>query len=291
MAPVPRLLFSNYGDLAFPVAVVPAGPGAAGEHCHEFYELVYVRRGGGTNIIESHPYPMLPGDCFLMRPEDRHAYGGPADFGIVNVLFLPAVFSAEDWQRLLDLPGLRAYLEPGRHRAPHKLTLVPSDARRAESCCDRLIAELAPDATGPGRHLLARAALTELLVVISRASAAYGGLPAHEHSSDDNPIAEALTILHREFRNPLTVTELADAVGLTANWFGERFKAATGMTVHDYLARLRIEAARTTLEEDDHDITSVALAVGYDDPSYFARIFRRHTGITPRAYRQRVRGG
>lgn len=289
MPPVSRLLFATFGDPDFPVAVVPAGPGNSGEHCHEFYELVYVRHGGGTNIIEGHAYPMLPGDCFLMRPEDRHSYGGTTTFGIVNVLFLPTVFSDADWQRLLALPGLRAYLEPGRHRAPHKLTLVPADARRVETCCDRLIAELRSTSPQTGHLLLARAALTEMLVVISRAWAAYGGLPAHEQRGDDNPIAEALAILHREFRNPLTVTELAEMVGLTSNWFGERFKAATGMTVHDYLARLRIEAARTALEADDHDITSVALAVGFDDPSYFARVFRRHTGITPRAYRQRVR--
>lgn len=289
MAPVKRLLFAPYGDYDFPVAALPAGPGTHHEHCHEFYELVYVRHGGGTNIIEGHAYPMLPGDCFLMRPEDRHSYGGTGAFGIVNVLFLPNLFSDADWQRLLGLPGLRAYLEPGRHRAPHKLALVPADARQAELCCDRLIAELRGPAPQPGHLLLARAALTELLIVISRAWAAYGGLPAHEQTSDDNPIAEALAILHREFRNPLTVTELAEMVGLTANWFGERFKVVTGMTVHDYLARLRIEAARTALETDDHDITNVALAVGFDDPSYFARVFRRHTGITPRAYRQRVR--
>jgi AraC-like DNA-binding protein len=285
-----RIYFAQYGDPSFPVHAIPAGPGAINPHSHDFYELVYVRHGGGTNCIENHPYPMLPGDCFLMRPEDTHYYGGAGNFGIVNVLFLPAVFSEPDWQRLLALPGMRAYLEPGRHRAPHKISLVPADARRAEACCDRIIHETRAAPLEPGHQLLARAALTELLVVISRASAAYGGLPTHEQANDDNPVADALTILHRDFREPLSVSVLADAVGLTANWFGERFKATTGLTVHDYLARLRIEAARTALESGDTDITSIALDVGYDDPSYFARIFRRHTGISPRTYRQRVLG-
>lgn len=284
-----RLTFDTYGDRAFPIAVVPAGPGAHGRHTHEFYELVYVRDGGGTNIIEGHPYPMLPGDLFLMRPEDIHSYGGGTSCHIVNVLFLPPLYHGDDWQRLLALPGLKAYLEPGRHRAPHKVALLPAEARRAEACCDRLISELRTTERLPGALLLARDALTEMLVIASRALAATGRAPVHEQAKTENPIAEALTILHRDFRERVAVAELADAVGLTANWFGERFKAATGLTVNDYLSRLRIEAARAALERSDDDITTIALAVGFDDPSYFARVFRRLTGLTPRAYRLRAR--
>lgn len=285
-----RLQFTTYGDPAFPIAVVSAGQGGGSNlHTHDFYELVCVRDGSGINIIEGHPYPMLKGDLFLMRPEDAHSYGGSMGGSITNVLFQRHLYHDTDWQRLLDLPGLKAYLEPGRHRAPHKVALLPAEARRAEACCDRLLAELRTAERLPGALLLARDALTELLVIASRALAVTGRAPVHEQSAEGNPVAEALTILHRDFRERLSVADLAETVGLTANWFGERFKAATGLTVHDYLARLRIEAARSMLERSDEDITTIALGVGFDDPSYFARVFRRLTGLTPRAYRLRAR--
>lgn len=288
MAAPPRLLMRDRAPAPGPaVAVVPAA-GSSGEHTHDFYELVHVTRGGGVNIIEGQPYPMLHGDVLLMRPEDVHSYRSDGDLGIVNVLFQPELFAAEEWEAVLALPGLRPFLERTGRRAPHKLALIPADARRVESLCDRLRVELAERA--PGFALTARALAIELLVLLSRAQAAYGGLDLHEAPAGD-AIAQALAIIHRRYRDPLSVRELAAAVDLTPNWFGERFKQVTGLGALDYVARLRLEEARRLLEDDDQRLTQVALSVGFNDPSYFARVFRRHTGLTPREYRKMIKAG
>jgi AraC-like DNA-binding protein len=57
------------------------------------------------------------------------------------------------------------------------------------------------------------------------------------------------------------------------------------MTFRDYLMRLRIETAARRLRSDDVSVLEVACSVGFNDPSHFARLFRRHMGVTPTAYR------
>ena len=56
-------------------------------------------------------------------------------------------------------------------------------------------------------------------------------------------------------------------------------------TFRDYLMRLRIDTAARRLRRDNQSILDIACSVGFNDPSQFARLFRRHMGVTPRAYR------
>ena len=69
--------------------------------------------------------------------------------------------------------------------------------------------------------------------------------------------------------------------------FARRFAAATGETPLGYLHRLRIDAARHLLETRGKSIADVSLAVGYSDLGFFRRLFKRHTGAPPQAYRAR----
>ena len=57
------------------------------------------------------------------------------------------------------------------------------------------------------------------------------------------------------------------------------------MTFRDYLIRLRIETAAHRLRSNGASVLEVACSVGFNDPSHFARLFRRHMGVTPTAYR------
>jgi transcriptional regulator GlxA family with amidase domain len=69
--------------------------------------------------------------------------------------------------------------------------------------------------------------------------------------------------------------------------FARRFTSATGEAPLAYLHRLRIDAARHLLETRRKSVAEVSLAVGYEDLSFFRRLFKRHTGAPPRAYRAR----
>lgn len=87
--------------------------------------------------------------------------------------------------------------------------------------------------------------------------------------------------------NSVSVTHLADELGVSRRSLERRFKNATGNTVLRYTQRLRMEAAKKLLESSTETVTVIAESVGYEDPPSFRKLFVRTTGMTPAAYRRR----
>ncbi|WP_420383497.1 helix-turn-helix transcriptional regulator [Novosphingobium sp.] len=83
------------------------------------------------------------------------------------------------------------------------------------------------------------------------------------------------------------VAELAALCGISTRHLHRQFLALTGATVADYIENARIEQAKRLLETHDHPIKAIAAACGFAHANSFARAFRRSTGLTPLAFRQR----
>ncbi len=86
---------------------------------------------------------------------------------------------------------------------------------------------------------------------------------------------------------PNPVSAMAERSGLTPRTFARRFQAATGQRPIDYVHALRVERARQLLETGSDAVDDIGYAVGYEDPTFFRRLFRRTTGLTPAAYRRK----
>ena len=80
---------------------------------------------------------------------------------------------------------------------------------------------------------------------------------------------------------------MAAAAGLRERTFKRRFHAATGYTPLDYVQTVRIEEAKQMLESTDLPTEAVAAEIGYEEPAFFRRLFRRRTGVAPASYRRR----
>jgi len=81
--------------------------------------------------------------------------------------------------------------------------------------------------------------------------------------------------------------------GVPERTIKRRFKQATGLALIDYVQNLRIEDAKRQLETSDRAVDAISAAVGYEDASFFRRVFKRRTGLLPLQYRrlfQPIRG-
>jgi transcriptional regulator GlxA family with amidase domain len=85
------------------------------------------------------------------------------------------------------------------------------------------------------------------------------------------------------------VTNMIVLSGLAERTFTRRFKAASGYSPVEYVQALRIEEAKHLLETTAEATDAIAAMVGYEDPAFFRRLFKRRTGVTPARYRQRFR--
>lgn len=86
----------------------------------------------------------------------------------------------------------------------------------------------------------------------------------------------------------LTLTGLAASLGCSPDHLTRKFRSERGINPKDWLARQRITRAIDLLADYRHNISEIAWACGFKEPSYFIKIFRNFTGVTPRAFRSRL---
>ena len=87
----------------------------------------------------------------------------------------------------------------------------------------------------------------------------------------------------------LKIDNIADAMGMSRSVLYIKIKQQLGMTPIDFVRHVRIMRACELLKDTDESLSSVAFAVGFSDPKYFSKVFKRETGIVPTEYRERTR--
>jgi AraC family transcriptional regulator len=83
----------------------------------------------------------------------------------------------------------------------------------------------------------------------------------------------------------LTIAELSEVLNLSTHHFAELFRRTMGLTPHQYVLKMRIERAMALLQSTRQPIVNIAQQVGFQTQSHFTRIFRQHTQMTPKKYR------
>jgi AraC-like DNA-binding protein len=94
------------------------------------------------------------------------------------------------------------------------------------------------------------------------------------------------TFVEAHLSQSIHVADLSGAVGLSVPHFARAFGLSFGQPPHLYLTQRRLEAARGLMLNTDMALTEVALACGFSDQAHFCRLFRRHIGTTPSAWRR-----
>ncbi|MEQ8291546.1 MAG: helix-turn-helix domain-containing protein [Roseovarius sp.] len=109
---------------------------------------------------------------------------------------------------------------------------------------------------------------------------------ARPRQHEDAAIERAQIWIADNYAVESPVTRMSEVAGLPERTFSRRFRKATGYSPVEYVQALRLEEAKQMLETTAIAVDSVAEAVGYADPVYFRRIFKRDVGTTPTRYRQ-----
>ncbi|MGE5860800.1 MAG: GlxA family transcriptional regulator, partial [Ignavibacteria bacterium] len=104
---------------------------------------------------------------------------------------------------------------------------------------------------------------------------------------EDEPIKKAQEFIETNFQDKITVDQLASMIALSRRNLERRFKKATANTVVEYIQRVKIEAAKMSLETGRKNINEVMYEVGYNDTKAFRTTFKRITGLSPIQYRNK----
>ncbi len=103
----------------------------------------------------------------------------------------------------------------------------------------------------------------------------------------DIVIAKALRYIHAHYKTGLTLDEVAESVALSPHYFSHLFNSNMGLSFSTYVNKLRIEYAQHLLLETSHPIIEIAAMAGFVEQSYFSRIFKEISGVSPGKFRIR----
>ena len=140
-----------------------------------------------------------------------------------------------------------------------------------------------------GRQTALQCAKTLVLDFRRDAQTPYGSfiLPA-EHG--DAVVLDVQKLLETQHTRPVDYDKLAGEYRMSRRSLERRFKAATGFTLLGYVQQLRVETAKRLLEEGRYTFNEITYRVGYEDITFFRKIFVRITGLRPMAYQRRFAG-
>lgn len=128
--------------------------------------------------------------------------------------------------------------------------------------------------------------LHHLLIRIHRTLLTEPYSKSRTHAKDFD---EAVQYFHKNYHTEININEYAAAHHMSVSWFIRGFKEYTDSTPTQYILSLRISNAQILLETTDYNITEIAEIVGYENPLYFSRLFKKQVGVSPSDFRKQLR--
>ncbi|MEK3767722.1 AraC family transcriptional regulator [Paenibacillus sp. FSL R5-0887] len=121
-----------------------------------------------------------------------------------------------------------------------------------------------------------KAMLYQFVYEVERQRQAYG-----VYSVKPDLVEQAVRYIREYYSQPITLSSIAEQLNYSVAYVAKQFKSKTGTSLIDFLIRTRIDKAQELLLNTDASLQEVAAGVGYTDLSYFIRIFKKTTGVTP----------
>ena len=110
-----------------------------------------------------------------------------------------------------------------------------------------------------------------------------------ENSMLAEEMDKAMLYFNKHYSNDISIEEFASSIHMSTSWFIKNFKQYTGQTPMQYILSIRIINAENLLETTDYNLTEISRIIGYDNPLYFSRIFKKQKGLSPSEYRKNIK--
>lgn len=241
-------------------------------HDHDFFEVFLIENGKTTHWINGESQVLEPGQLAFIRPNDAHAFRAEKSTGcqIVNVMFrietaqhLAKRYSDVIADKFFDVSS----------KMPYMHSLGPARFARAINVAQQL---------QTAHRSLAR--IEEFLLVLTNRVA---DAPVGTDGTIPKWFAEACSAAQSQEVFSMGAAGFIAAAGRSHEHVCRTCKTVTGQTPSEYINQIRIEYAAHLLRSDERSIDDVVDVCGFDNNSYFYRLFRRQYGTTPRQYRLR----
>ena len=242
-------------------------PADVAMHCHDCYEIEVVVSGSGTQVLNGQHCPLERGCITLLSPADFHSVTPLKDLYIYNFLLRGSMLPPKLLHTIWSYDGSK-YLR------------VDDDTMREMiSLCELLNWEHCKQS--PNRAAFMKNLMECFFLLLLRA------MPDEQtHGKYEDSISRGISYLHQNFHESPSLQKTASLVGLNPDYFSHRFHQVTGRTYTAYLTRLKLSHAKKLLLTNGSTVTEACFSSGFTSFSNFMKVFKAHTGMSPKQYVQ-----
>ncbi len=255
------------------------------EHKHDFFELVYVCEGKAEHIFENKTVIIQKGDFFLINLHSPHQYrsiGIDSSFSVINCLFLPqfideALKDTRSFQDILD----RYLPQYGGSRFDESPTqkIFHDENGFVGVIIQNILSEFEEKKMGYA-DVIRNLMMTLILFLVRREVPSIC-------SPTEQTVQDIKTYIGRNYMHPLQLSHICRKMNFSVPYISALFQRECGITFREYLIRVRIEKSCQLLRNTKMTVQEIASCVGYTDPAFFYKTFRREMFLTPDEYRRK----
>lgn len=263
-------------------------------HAHDFIEIAYVSMGRGCHFINGKKYNISRGDIFIINYDTVHRFSPPDDddtveLGIINCIFLPKFIENLNIEPNLlgEIINMFLYNSIYTDELAHSsdLTLSGDIMQNVNDIYNKMLYEYTNEL--PGYVGMLKSLLYNLLINLYRAYI----VKVNNFNSMDkykyDLVSEAVNYLKQNYSSKLNLEEICQQFFLSKSYFSKIFKSITGLSIFEYIQKIRIDEACKLLQNKSNKMLGISESVGYSDYGYFYRTFKRITGLSPMEYKRK----
>ncbi len=253
-------------------------------HMHDLYHIVLYTNGSGMFQLGGNDQPFQAGTLALSEPGMLHEYGplpgGTCEYSEITFDYRSTQDSIPLQIPFADMLATLLGHGVGASRVPVLLDMHHA-AQLQEMMQEHIRLRLARDTMS---ELLAWSCLSRILIFV--AQYAFDGAQKAQQR-ELSGVERVHSHIQRNYARSIHVDELAARAGMSRGHFLRKFKEAYGISPIAFQIEQRIRAAQVLLRTTGLRCSEIANRVGYDDVYYFSRCFRKQSGCSPTAYREK----
>ncbi len=255
------------------------------QHRHDYIEMIYMCSGNTLHLVNGREINLHQGELLLLSQSATHEVRSASRQDVaVNFIILPDFFSTTLSVLGEEETPLRRFLVDclcGRKSNPAYLHFQVAHVKPLQNLVENLIWALLMDT--PNRRKVSQLTMSALFLQLM-------GSVENLMTDGENEAAvfQVLRYVETEYTRG-SLTELAQLLHCDVCWLSREIKRKTGKTYTQIVQDKRLAQAAFLLKNTDRNISDISLAVGYENISYFHRIFFEAFGKSPRQYRMQER--
>jgi AraC-like DNA-binding protein len=240
-----------------------------------FFELIYISEGAGIQHTNGLHFTYRKGNLFLITPQDHYSFDITTPTKFFFLRFNEYYVKTERIEYILQnashRPGCILKNQPDKPLIAALIESIITEYTSQQLYYNKIIEQI----------------VNAIIIVVARNIALK--LPKNIKENTGEVVLDILNYIQQYIAEPrrLTASQLGKHFGISESYLGRYFKKQTGETLQEYISMYKLRLIETRLLNSDMRINEIALELNFTDESHLNRLFKKHKGISPTAFRKK----